>query len=372
MAAPGPPGRPERAKRLRGLPPPRTCPSAPGLRKRREPAIALKNTSFGPVKNRNLSDWVVALAVIACSAVLFCALAFALTGRTFSSSSRLVQVNFHDVTGIKASSIVKYAGAAAGTVSQVRMLTPGERAATGDPRNAVQITLALNENVPPLPKDIEVTVAADTLLSDKFVLLSGGSPATGTLATGATLQGISPITFDRLARNIDDAIEGLRQTFGSDGLGTDTLLNEARDILKKIQALLDDTRPLLADVRPLLAEVRPILTDAKVVAADARGLIGENRGPLKDTILKLNTASGSLDQLAKRGDTLLRNNERKITSGINNLDVSLENFKVTSTYLKILTRNLTLRPSQLIWGGKPPPLPSEQEILKARGPVPLN
>lgn len=313
-----------------------------------------------------------ALAVIACSVVLFGALAFALTGWTFNTSSRQVRVHFHDVTGIKASSTVKYAGAAAGTVSRVRMLTPQERKSTGDPRNAVEITLALNENVPPLPKDIEVTIAADTMLSDKFILLSGGSPDAGPLSPDMALQGISPVTFDRLARNVDDAIESLRQTLGSGGAGTDTLLTQAQDILKEVQTLLDDTKPLLADARPLLAEVKPLLADARAAAGDARDLIQENRQPIKITIEKLNTATGSLDQLAKRGDTLLRNNEKKITSSIANLDVSLENFKVTSTYLKILTRNLTLKPTQLIWGGKPPPLPSEQEILKARGPLPLN
>lgn len=311
------------------------------------------------MKTRNLSDWVVALAVIACSAILFVTLAFALSGRVFGTSGRAVRVNFHDVTGIKASSVVKYAGAAAGTVSEVRMLTPEERAASGDPLNAVQITLALDRRVPELPSDVKVTVAADTLLSDKFVLLSGGSPQSGPLAQDAVLQGISPITFDQLARNTDAAIEGLRNTMGEGEGSADALLAQVRELLTEVRSVVNDTRPLLGDIR--------------AVAGDARELIVENRQPLKSTIQKLDAASGSLDQLAKRGDGLLRANEKNISVMVSDFKVSSENLKVTSTYLKILSRNLTLRPSQLIWGpGKAPPLPSQSEILKARGPMPLN
>jgi ABC-type transporter Mla subunit MlaD len=37
------------------------------------------------------------------------------------------------------------------------------------------VLIAINPGVPPLPSDVVASIAADTLLSDKFVLLSGGS-----------------------------------------------------------------------------------------------------------------------------------------------------------------------------------------------------
>ncbi len=70
--------------------------------------------------------------------------------------------------------------------------------------------LALNSGVPPLPADITASIAADTLLSDKFILLSGGSSNTQSLPADAVLQGISPTTFDKLVRDMDVTIEGLR------------------------------------------------------------------------------------------------------------------------------------------------------------------
>jgi len=103
------------------------------------------------MKNRNFGDWAIALTVVACSVVLFLALALALSGTMLGKPGRALRVNFHDVMGITPGAQVKYGGAMAGKVAGIRMLTLQERTATGDPLNNVEVTLALNDNVPPLP-----------------------------------------------------------------------------------------------------------------------------------------------------------------------------------------------------------------------------
>lgn len=311
------------------------------------------------MKTRNLSDWAVALIVIICSAILFAALAIALSGRMLGKPARSILVNFHDVSGINVSSQVKYAGAPAGTVSGIRMLTPEERAASGDPLNAVQITLALTDKVPPLPADIKVSLAASTLLSDKFILLNDGSPTAPLLVDNAVLQGITPTSFDKLARDVDSAIETLRTTLGGAEGNTD-------EIFARI-------RTMIADTQSLLAEAKPALQDARAVAADAKSLISENKEQIARTIARLDKASLALEQLATRGNNLIQKNETNLTSSIGDLKVTAQNFKVTSTYTKFLTRSLAIRPSQLIWGSsKPPILPSELEILRSSKPIPDN
>mgnify|MGYP003693971085 CR=1 FL=1 len=98
----------------------------------------------GIMRNKNFNDWAVALIVIACSIMLFLALAFALSGKVLGAPSRPLRVNFHDVTGVTLGSQVKFAGAIAGKVASIRMLTPEERTKSGDPLNAVQLLLAIN------------------------------------------------------------------------------------------------------------------------------------------------------------------------------------------------------------------------------------
>jgi ABC-type transporter Mla subunit MlaD len=62
---------------------------------------------------RALSDYLVALFVIACSIVLLAALTFALSGYRLKKPTRMLQINYEDVTGIKVNSEVRYAGAPA-------------------------------------------------------------------------------------------------------------------------------------------------------------------------------------------------------------------------------------------------------------------
>jgi ABC-type transporter Mla subunit MlaD len=339
------------------------------------------------MRNKNFNDWAVALIVIACSIILFLALAFALSGKMLGQPARPLRANFHDVTGISLGSQVKYAGAIAGKVSSIRMLAPEERTASGDPLNAVEVLLAINAGVPPLPSDVSASIAADTLLSDKFVLLSGGSSNAAPLAADAVLQGISPTTFDKLTREIDGAIEGLRGmlsgTKGEAGdiferirlllTETQALVTAAKPVVQDAQSLLAAAKPVVLDAQSLLTDAKPVLQDAKALAADARQLIVENKEPLSQAILQLDKSAGALEKLAISGNNLVTSNEKKLNALISDFKVTSENLKVTSTYAKILLRSLSQRPSQIIWGNRrPPALPTEQEILQSSRPLPGN
>src|ERR1044071_7450534 len=138
---------------------------------------------------RNLSDYFVALSVIACSIVLLGALTFALSGYRLKKTTRTLQINYEDVTGIKVNSEVRYAGAPAGRVIAMRHLSAKEREASANKRDAVQVTVSLDEAIPPLPTDVTATLSSDTLLSPKFVALSAGTPGGQTLANNAAIEG---------------------------------------------------------------------------------------------------------------------------------------------------------------------------------------
>src|SRR3954462_12182462 len=100
---------------------------------------------------RNVSDYIVALAVIVCSLVLLAALTIALSGFRLKKAERTLQIDYEDVTGIKLHSEVRYAGAPAGRVIAMRHLTASERNASANKRDAVRVTVTLDEKLPPLP-----------------------------------------------------------------------------------------------------------------------------------------------------------------------------------------------------------------------------
>src|ERR1043166_3521435 len=124
---------------------------------------------------RNLSDYVVALSVIICSAILLGALTIALTGFRFKKPNRTLQIDFEDVTGVKLHSEVRYAGAPAGRVIAMKHLSREQRAGGANKRNAVRVTVSLLDETPPLPADVIATLSSDTMLSPMFVALSAGS-----------------------------------------------------------------------------------------------------------------------------------------------------------------------------------------------------
>jgi ABC-type transporter Mla subunit MlaD len=317
---------------------------------------------------KSASDGWIAVSVIVCSFVLFIALAFGLSGRVLVHDGHAVRVRFHDITGIKVSSQVKFAGAPAGSVTGARMLTAAER--TADPDHLVEITLTLVRDVPPLTKNTRVSIAADTLLSDKFVLLQDEGTGAPPLSEGEVLNGITPTTFDKLARDVDGAIEGLRKVLGADAANKDLFAKIDR-IVEDTQSLLTALKPVVKDAGIVVADAKATMVDAKSTMADARTLIADNKTGISHAVGRIDSAAGSMDSLAKKGEAFIQDNTKTLSTTISGLRVTAENLKVTSTYSKFLLRDLSERPSRLIWGGgKPPVLPSQQEILQSRQPVP--
>ena len=118
------------------------------------------------MKANNRSQYIIGITVILCSAALLAALTFALSGFSVRAGGRKLAIDFHDATGIKLHSAARYAGKAAGTVAEIRYLSPEERLKAADSRNAVRVTLQLSEEVPPLLDNI--TAKLDASYSDKY------------------------------------------------------------------------------------------------------------------------------------------------------------------------------------------------------------
>src|SRR5262249_30308897 len=164
---------------------------------------------------RNLADYFVALSVIACSLVLLGALTFALSGYRFKKPTRTLQINYEDVTGIKVNSEVRYAGAPAGRVIAMRHLTAKERQTSANKKDAVRVTLSLDERVPPLPTDVTATLSSDTMLSPKFVALSAGTPGGQTLANNAAIEGHPAYDLEQMMAAAGPLLDNLNTTVGN-------------------------------------------------------------------------------------------------------------------------------------------------------------
>ena len=287
---------------------------------------------------KNLSDYLVALSVIACSVVLLAALTIALSGFRLKKPSRTLKINYEDVTGIKVHSEVRYAGAPAGRVIAMRHLTAAERAKSATNRDAVVVTVALDDKIPPLPVDVVATLSADTLLAPKFVALSAGTPGGKTLANDAAIEG--------------HPAYGIEQITAAAG----PLVENANRLLDTLTVTVTDLKGNLSDFMP---KVGPLLDTAK-------GDFDELQGVVKN----LNDVEAQAGTVLGTANDFLGNTDKKLQEQLKELHVTLLNLKVISTHAKALVEALGEKPNRLIFSGKAAKLTSEADILKSDKPLP--
>jgi len=287
---------------------------------------------------RNLSDYLVALFVVSCSVVLLGALTFALSGYRLKKPTRTLQINYEDVTGIKVNSEVRYAGAPAGRVIAMRHLTAKEREASTNKKDAVRVTVSLDEKIPPLPTDVTATLSSDTLLSPKFVSLSAGTPGGQTLANDAAIE-------------------------GHPSYGLEQITADAGPLFESANKLLDNLNVTVTGLKKDLGEFTPKLGPL----ADSLKLDVDN---LQNLITNLEGVSKDADRVFGNADTFIKATDRQLQEDLKQLHVTLMNLKVVTTYAKQLVGTLAEKPNRVIFSGKPATLTPESEILKSSKPLP--
>src|ERR671930_197383 len=251
---------------------------------------------------RSLSDYFVALFVIACSVVLLAALSFALSGRQLKKPTRTLQINYEDVTGIKVNSEVRYAGAPAGRVIAMRHLTAQEREATANKKDAVRVTVSLDDRIPALPADITATLSSDTMLSPKFVALSAGTPGGQTLGNNAEIE-------------------------GHPAYGLEQITAAAGPLFDNANKLLDDLDTTVTGLKKDLGEFTPKLGPL----ADSLKLDVDN---LQNLITNLQGVAQGADKVFGSADSFIKTTDKQLSEDLKQLNVTLLNLKVVTTYAK--------------------------------------
>jgi ABC-type transporter Mla subunit MlaD len=287
---------------------------------------------------RNLSDYIVAISVILCSLVLLAALTFALSGYRLKKPTRTLQINYEDVTGIKVNSEVRYAGAPAGRVIGMRHLTANEREALPNKKDAVRVTVSLDDNLPPLPADVSATLSSDTMLSPKFVALSAGTPGGDTLANNASIEG--------------HPAYGLEQITAAAG----PLFEDASKLITNLNVTVTDLKGNLDNFLPKLGPL-----------ADSIKLDVDN---LQNVITNLDGVAKGADKVFGSADTFISSTNKQLQEQLKQLHVTLLNLKVVTTYAKALVESLAEKPNRVIFSGKPAKLTPESEILKSNRVLP--
>ena len=314
---------------------------------------------------KNFSDYVVALGVLFCSAALLGVLTYALTGWRHKEGERTLNVDFADVTGIRIHSELRYAGAPAGSVTAVRLLTFEERLAAREDqqRNAVRVSLRLFQGVPELPEDVRASLASDTLLSEKFVALSAGSATAKRLADAQVLQGVSGGSIDDLVNSVGPFLQSVEGTVA-----------ELKPLVKTTKETVESLKTGIADVMPRITGVadsaKSAATAAETLLKRADKLITDNEGAVKCDLEELRTALVKVQTALQHVDGFVGNTDKQLSGRMQELSVVLQNLKVATTHVKAFGKAIGEKPSKVIFSGKQAELASEEVILKSNKVVP--
>jgi len=287
---------------------------------------------------RNFSDYIVAVSVILISLVLLAALTIALSGYRLKKPTRTLEINYEDVTGIKVHSELRYAGAPAGRVIAMRHLTAKERESSQNKKDAVRVTVSLDDAIPPLPADVVATLSSDTLLAPKFVALSAGTPGGNALANHAAIE-------------------------GHPAYGIEQITAAAGPLFENANKLLDNLNVTVTDLKGNLGEFMPKLGPL----ADSLKIDVDN---LQNVVKNLDGMSKDADKVLGTADTFISATDKQLQEQLKQLHVILLNLKVVTTHAKALVETLAEKPNRLIFSGKPAKLTPESEILKSSKPLP--
>jgi ABC-type transporter Mla subunit MlaD len=252
--------------------------------------------------------------------VMLGALSFAIGKWSWGNNGYELIIKYPNATGITPNSEVKYAGAHAGRVKQVRLI-PRENQ-TKDPGtslfNCVEVVVEV-DNTLEIGKDVAATIKQDGFgISAKYVLLTPGpdlhSPA---LVNGDIVQGEMPFDLSDLIQPAGDAME------------------QAKAMLTKLQPVMDRLDLLSQKME---TDLPPLMNHADKFLQDGDSVIGN-----------FNTPEG----------------RERLNAMLDSLRVSTENLKVVSTNAKALTATLAEKPWRVFWGGPTVKPPSEDAILKS-------
>ena len=220
----------------------------------------------------------------------------------------------------------------------MRHLTAKEREASPNKRDAVRVTISLDEEIPPLPADVTAMLSSDTMLAPKFVALSAGTPGGETLANNAAIE-------------------------GHPAYGLEQITAAAGPLFENANKLIDNVNGTVTGLKGNLDQFMPKLGPL----ADSLKIDVDN---LQNVITNFDGVAKGADKLFGTAGTFISTTDKQLQEQLRQLHVVLLNLKVVTTHAKALVESLAEKPNRIIFSGKPAKLTSESEILKSTKPLP--
>jgi phospholipid/cholesterol/gamma-HCH transport system substrate-binding protein len=275
---------------------------------------------------------------------------------------------FTYTAGLELGSPVRFGGMSAGAITDIH---PWHE----DPTK-IEIQLAVKEGIP-VNAESTAMLTSISPLGDKYLEITTGSNKAPRLPPGATIRSTELVSWDDLARQVSAIVPTVQSTLQEVRTGFNQLTGDARVVLanaqsmtgpqnqRNISLLLVNARELLDKESPridsvlqnleraslqatdVLNEARTVMQAANDTFANANRTINEIRDPVKAELADLQRTMTDARRLIADLNTVISANR-------NNIDDTIENFRLASENLRELTASVKQKPWTLI-RGKPAP-----------------
>lgn len=162
-----------------------------------------------------------------------------LLGNFSISSGYDISVHFRDVSGLPAKSNVRLNGVDVGKVKELKIVQG----------NVVAI-VRINEGVV-VYRDAKFTIAATSLIGTSYLQIEQGTPQSGVVQAGDSLQGISAPSISDMVSQTMDTINNLASNINANG-----------QFAQDLGAVLQNLRQLSGNLNELIVSLQPHLTQS--------------------------------------------------------------------------------------------------------------
>src|SRR5271154_1303725 len=171
----------------------------------------------------------IAIVSLVAAILMAAALSFAIGKWSLGNSGYQIIIKYPNATGITPNSEVKYAGAHAGRVKEVRLIPRADQTKdTGTSLfNCVEVVVEVDSKIE-VGEDVAATIKQDGFgISAKYVLLTPGPDHDSkALVDGSVLQGEMPFDLSDLIQPAGDALEQAK-----------ALINQLQPVLTRLDTL---------------------------------------------------------------------------------------------------------------------------------------
>ena len=264
--------------------------------------------------------------------------------------------------GLESGHMVRFGGLKAGVVADIR---PWEE----DPTR-IEVLLEIRDDVPVNAESV-ARVASLSALGNNYLEVSPGEIDAPRIEPGGTIPSVETVTLDDLTKKISDVTDTAQDLMKDVQRDFRMITEDAHVLLANLQELTGETNQvnvekMLRNTNLLVEELRPkidqVTTDISETLEKAQGLtdefstvaknadvaiinvnrtIEETREPLKRDLEELETTLKETQALLDQVQALVAVNEQ-------NVNESIENFRVASQNIEELTDELRQRPFSLI------------------------